>query len=42
MIVLVCPQKTELFDMTKGRFDVLFSKYNEGFTKNVRKIVNYE
>lgn len=42
MIVLICPQKTKLYDMTKSRFDVLFSKYNEDFTKNIKKIVNYE
>ena len=37
MLVLICPQKTELYDMTKSRFDVLFSKYNEDFTKNISR-----
>ena len=41
MIVLICPQKTELYDMAESRLGVWFSKYNEDFTKNIKKTVNY-
>ena len=39
MRALSCPQKTELYDRTKSRFDVLFSKYNEDFTKNIKRLL---